>query len=140
MSPAPAPIPEPTPPAEPPAPLVKLTAEKIEILQSVQFETDRDVIRPESEALLAEVAAVFASHPELRRVRIEGHTDSQGGVGHNTALSARRALAVKAWLVAHGIDAGRLETVGYGPSRPIDTNATREGRARNRRVEFRILE
>jgi len=133
------PPPPPPEPVPPPAPLVKLTAEKIEILSSVQFETDRDVIRPESEPVLREVAAVFAAHPELTRVRIEGHTDSQGGVEHNTALSARRALAVKAWLVAHGIDAGRLETAGYGPSRPIDTNATKEGRARNRRVEFTIL-
>jgi len=138
--PPPAPPPAPPPPEPPAAPLVKLTAEKIEILQSVQFETDRDVIRPESVPVLQAVAAVFSGHPELKRVRIEGHTDSQGGVQHNTTLSDKRARSVKRWLVEQGgIDAGRLEPVGYGPTRPIDTNDTKEGRARNRRVEFRIL-
>lgn len=141
--PPPAPAPAAAPlaePAPPPAPLVRLTAERIEILQSVQFETDKDVIRPESVPVLREVAGLLAAHPELTLVRIEGHTDSQGGVQHNTALSDRRAKAVRRWLVEQGgLDPGRLEAVGYGPSRPIDTNETKEGRARNRRVEFRIL-
>lgn len=125
-----------------PAPvLVKLTRERIEILQAVQFETAKDVIRPESEALLREVAQVLAGHPELTKVMVEGHTDAQGARDYNVALSEKRARAVKRWLVEQGgIDAARLTAEGYGPSRPIDTNDTKEGRARNRRVEFRIVE
>lgn len=130
------------PPPPPPEPvLVKLTKEKIEILQSVQFETGKDVIRPESEALLTEVAGVLAAHPELTRVLVEGHTDAQGAKAFNVTLSEQRAKAVKRWLVERGgIDAARLTAEGYGPTRPIDTNDTKEGRARNRRVEFRIVE
>lgn len=128
----------------PPAPepvLVKLTKERIEILQAVQFETAKDVIRPESEALLTEVAGVLAAHPELTRVLVEGHTDAQGAKAFNVTLSEQRAKAVKRWLVERGgIDAARLTAEGYGPTRPIDSNDTKEGRARNRRVEFRIVE
>ncbi len=134
--------PPPPPPEPPPAPvLVKLTKEKIEILQSVQFETGKDVIRPESEALLTEVAGVLAAHPELTRVLVEGHTDAQGAKAFNVTLSEQRAKAVKRWLVERGgIDAARLTAEGYGPARPLDTNDTKEGRARNRRVEFRIVD
>lgn len=121
--------------------LVKVTRERIEILQAVQFETSRDVIRPESEALLTEVAQVLGGHPELVKVMVEGHTDAQGAKDFNMTLSGKRAEAVKRWLVEMGgVDAARLTAEGYGPARPIDTNTTTEGRARNRRVEFRIVE
>jgi outer membrane protein OmpA-like peptidoglycan-associated protein len=118
--------------------LAKVTGERIEILQQIQFENDRDVLRPESEAVLRDVAAVLAAHPEIAKVRIEGHTDSKGNAGYNTVLSERRALAVRRWLVEHGIAGERLLAKGFGPTRPIADNDTAEGRARNRRVEFRI--
>ncbi len=126
----------------PPAPaLVKLTKERLEILQSVQFETNRDLIRPESAALLQEVAAVLRAHPELDRIEVEGHTDAQGGRQANLTLSAKRAEAVKRWLVEQGgVAAARLSPRGYGPDRSIAGNDTAEGRARNRRVEFRIVQ
>jgi len=127
--------------AEPPPALVKLTRDRIEILQSVQFETARDVIRPESERLLGEVAQVLVGHPELTRVGVEGHTDAKGSTSFNVVLSEKRAIAVKRWLVERGgVDATRLDAEGFGPARPLDSNDTEEGRARNRRVEFRIVE
>lgn len=125
----------------PPTPaLVKLTDQKIELLQAIRFETGKDLITADSEPILREVAAVLAAHPEMARVRVEGHTDGRGSVASNTALSDRRARAVKAWLVkVGGIDAARLEAKGYGPAQPIATNDTPEGRALNRRVEFAIV-
>jgi len=73
-------------------------------------------------------------------VAIEGHTDNVGAHDHNVDLSQRRAQQVMAWLVAHDIDASRLEAHGYGPDRPIGPNTSAAGRARNRRVEFHILD
>ena len=69
---------------------------------------------------------------------IEGHTDSTGSVSLNEKLSAKRAAAVKDYLVQNGIDASRLESKGYGESNPIDSNKTRAGRANNRRVEIKV--
>jgi uncharacterized repeat protein (TIGR01451 family) len=126
-------------PAPAPA-LVNLTAERIEILQSIQFETGQEVIRPESEPLLREVAALILAHPELDRIRVEGHTDSLGPADLNTRLSGQRAGSVVRWLVEKGgVEGSRLSAEGFGPSRPVASNDTREGRARNRRVEFKLV-
>ena len=70
------------------------------------------------------------------KVRIEGHTDNVGDKTANQGLSERRAQAVIGWLVAHGINGGRLSARGYGDSKPVADNSTDEGRARNRRVEL----
>lgn len=70
---------------------------------------------------------------------IEGHTDNRGGAAYNHGLSQKRAASVVKWLVSHGIEAGRLTSVGYGQERPLDSNATDEGRQNNRRVEFHIV-
>ena len=114
-------------------------ADKIEILQSIQFEVNKDVLRPASIGVLRDVANILQAHPEVERVRIEGHTDAQGNDDQNLKLSEARARAVKLWLVEQGgIVAARLETRGYGRTRPIATQDTAEGRARNRRVEFKI--
>ena len=83
---------------------------------------------------------ILDEHPEIRRLRIEGHTDSVGEAAYNDDLSARRAAAVEAWLVGHGIAKERLESAGLGSKEPIDTNETEAGRAKNRRVVFRIVE
>ena len=120
--------------------LVRLTSERLELLQAVLFEPSRDVLKAESEPLLAEVARVLNAHPEIALVRIEGHTDSQGSPPANLELSGRRAAAVRRWLAERGrVALARLAAEGYGQTQPIADNATADGRARNRRVEFRIL-
>jgi OOP family OmpA-OmpF porin len=90
----------------------------------------------ESEPTLQEALAVLESHPDVR-VEVAGHTDDQGREATNTRLSQQRAQAVHDWLVEHGIAADRLTVRGYGPREPIAPNDTPEGRARNRRIEFR---
>ncbi|HTN53222.1 MAG TPA: OmpA family protein, partial [Anaeromyxobacter sp.] len=120
--------------------LAVVTKEKIEILQAIQFETGRDVIRAESEPILRDVAEILRTHPEIAHVRIEGHTDASGKADLNLALSQKRAAAVERWLIVNGGVAGeRLDAKGFGPTRPVASNATKDGRARNRRVEFKIL-
>jgi hypothetical protein len=76
----------------------------------------------------------------ITKLAVEGHTDDRGEVAHNVDLSDRRAASVLRWLVEHGIDTVRLTAKGYGPQRPIADNGTLYGRAKNRRVEFHILE
>lgn len=120
---------------------VRITTEQIQILERVYFATDRATIQRRSFPLLDNVAAVLAAHPEIARVRIEGHTDSRGSAEHNRELSQRRADAVRDYLVRRGIDAARLEARGFGPDRPIVAAAQSEAEhAQNRRVEFNIVE
>jgi outer membrane protein OmpA-like peptidoglycan-associated protein len=117
---------------------VRVEGSQIIILQQVNFETGRDEIKRDSDALLAQIAEVFAQHPEIARVAVDGHTDNRGGDKPNVNLSERRAIAVVRWLVEHGVDARRLEARGFGARRPIADNTTDAGRAKNRRVEFQI--
>jgi outer membrane protein OmpA-like peptidoglycan-associated protein len=118
---------------------VRLAGTQIVILQQVTFATGRDEISSDSFALLAQVAQVMKEHPEIARLAVDGHTDNDGSVKRNTALSQQRALAVVRWLNEHGVDARRTEARGFGPRQPLGDNGTDEGRARNRRVEFQIL-
>lgn len=136
----PPPPPPPTVAPPPPTPRVVLVETRIVINEQVRFETDTAVIRSESDSLLAEVAQVFEKHPELLRVEVQGHTDNAGTDEHNLKLSEERARAVMAWLVKHGVAESRLSAVGHGEGRPLADNGTEEGRARNRRVEFHVLE
>src|SRR5271167_3858971 len=101
----------------------------------IEFDTGKATLRPESEKVLAEVAALLKSQPDWK-MKIEGHTDSTGTKQGNQALSQQRAAAVVAWLVADGIPASRLTAVGMGDTKPIADNATDAGRSRNRRVEL----
>jgi outer membrane protein OmpA-like peptidoglycan-associated protein len=117
---------------------VVLTAGKLEILDIVHFETDRDRILPDSYPLLDNVAMVLNAHAELAAIDVEGHTDNQGDDAHNKDLSQRRAAAVVRYLASRGVAAARLTAVGYGEERPVADNATKAGRAKNRRVEFRL--
>ena len=80
----------------------------------------------------------MTDHPEIKRVRIEGHTDSVGSAQVNKILSQQRAQAVAAWLIAHGIDKDRVTAQGMGKEHPLVPNDTDAGRAANRRVEFHI--
>jgi OOP family OmpA-OmpF porin len=120
--------------------VVIIKKEKIEILQKVHFAYGRARIRPDSYSLLKQVAQVMQGHEEIKKIRVEGHTDSHGSDESNMRLSQRRADSVKAFLVKQGVDPNRLEATGYGESRPIAPNSTDMGREANRRVEFVILE
>src|SRR5690242_5389329 len=110
----------------------------LEILQKVYFEFDAATILPRSYPLLDQIAAVMEEHPEITHVRVEGHTDNIGTAEYNQNLSQARAEAVRAYLVEAGVEPNRLSASGFGYSRPIDSNDTEEGRAKNRRVEFLI--
>jgi len=101
----------------------------------IHFDTGKATIQPDSENVLGEIAKLLQQDPDLK-LRVEGHTDSQGNAAANQALSERRAQAVVAWLVTHEVGASRLMAKGLGPSKPIADNSTEEGRAKNRRVEL----
>jgi OOP family OmpA-OmpF porin len=132
------PEPEPPPPPEPKR--VTVTQDKIEINEKILFDLDQATIRPESHGLLDEIVAVIRDNPQIRKISIEGHTDSDGSDSHNMKLSDARAKAVRAYLTEHGIEAGRLVAKGFGETKPIADNATSKGRDDNRRVEFLIVE
>ena len=104
-------------------------------LRGVEFDFDKSTLRPESQQTLNEATEVLRQYPDIR-VEVAGHTDSIGTDQYNQGLSERRAQAVYDYLVNNGIDAGRLNSRGYGEGSPIADNATREGRQRNRRVEL----
>ncbi|RKG83410.1 cell envelope biogenesis protein OmpA [Corallococcus exercitus] len=117
---------------------VLVEGERILILEKVYFATNKDVILPRSFPILKQVAAVLRANPQVELLRVEGHTDSQGSDVANLDLSKRRAASVKTFLVNEGIAAERLESEGYGETKPVDTNKTAAGRENNRRVEFNI--
>jgi outer membrane protein OmpA-like peptidoglycan-associated protein len=118
---------------------VAVTDAEIKIAEKVTFRFDSAEIEESSDAILGAVKKALDEHPEIRRVRVEGHTDDVGSPEYNQALSEKRAASVVKWLVDRGVDAQRLESVGYGQTQPIDAAATEEARANNRRVVFRIL-
>jgi len=132
----PEPAPEPEPP---PPPTAAAKADKIELSETVQFETESAVLVDRSKQLLDDVARELADHPEIKRVQIEGHTDAVASKAHNMKLSQERVASVKAYLLGKGIPAKRLTTKAFGETKPLASNKTEEGRAQNRRVEFRIL-
>ncbi|MCP4604945.1 MAG: OmpA family protein [Proteobacteria bacterium] len=116
--------------------LVTVTEDRFELLKGVRFKTSsHEIVGQQSFEILDAVTAVLKANPGLR-VLVEGHTDSRGRYKYNMGLSKRRAKSVKTYLINNGIDASRLESEGYGPDRPIDTNETEEGRSVNRRVVF----
>jgi outer membrane protein OmpA-like peptidoglycan-associated protein len=138
--PEPEPFVEPEPEPEPEPERVVVTEKAIEITEVVQFETGSARLLPESERLLDEVADAIKRHPEIRKVQVEGHTDSVASASYNMRLSNQRAASVRSYLIKQGVEARRLVAKGYGLTRPIADNDTEEGRFRNRRVEFNIVE
>ena len=118
---------------------VVLTRNKIVINEKVYFETGKAVIKEESYNLLNEVASILRTHTKLKKVEVQGHTDTRGSDDYNMELSERRAAAVKAYLVGQGIQSERLESRGYGETRPVDPAENKDAWAKNRRVEFIIL-
>lgn len=121
-------------------PLVIVTEKEIKITEQVKFKFNSAELLKESDGILEAVRAVLADHPEITKVRVEGHTDNVGNAGYNKQLSAKRADSVMKWLTSHKIDKSRLIAAGFGMEEPIDVNTTEEGRANNRRVAFTIIE
>jgi len=104
------------------------------IALSIHFDTGKATIKPESQRIVAEIAALLMANPGLQ-VSIEGHTDNTGTPQGNKSLSDDRAKAVVAAVVGQGVEAARMSAVGWGQDKPVADNATEEGRAKNRRVE-----
>lgn len=119
---------------------VVVTKESIKIKEVIFFDTGKASIQSRSFSLLDELATVIAEHPELKKIRVEGHTDADGAELANLKLSQARAESVAAYLKSKGIDGSRLDAAGFGEMRPIAPNDSEEGRAQNRRVEFIIVD
>ena len=105
------------------------------ILEGIMFDVNKTDIRPESENRLMKTLKTLQTYDDIS-VEISGHTDSDGSAKSNLKLSQGRAESVKAWLVSKGIDANRMTTVGYGEDKPVADNKTKEGKQKNRRIEF----
>jgi len=158
--PAPAPAPEPTttaatpipPPAEqkpaetkPAEPVksdAKVSGDKVTIPGKIEFDTGLATLKnaEETNKALDQVKAFLDTNPRITKLRIEGHTDNAGNADGNVELSGQRALAVKAAVVAKGVPKERMIAVGCGQTKPIADNSTDDGKAKNRRTEFRIAE
>ncbi|TAN55825.1 MAG: OmpA family protein [Betaproteobacteria bacterium] len=139
--PAVTPPPPPPPPAKPapkPAPKPKPVAEKVTLAADVLFDFDKSVLKPEGKSKLDDLAQKVKAI-NLEVVIAIGHTDSIGSDAYNQKLSVRRAESVKAYLVSKGVEPNRIYTEGKGEKQPVASNKTKEGRAKNRRVEIEVI-
>ena len=118
---------------------VVVTREKIEINEKIYFETGKAKIQSRSHDLLNTVAETLSAFEQIENIEVQGHTDSRGDEAYNLDLSQRRADAVRAYLIEQGVDSSRLESQGYGETKPVDPSETRAAWAKNRRVEFVIM-
>jgi OOP family OmpA-OmpF porin len=142
-TPPPPPPPPPPKPVEPPKPppRVELRDNKIEFKEKIQFEVNKAIIKPESFSLLKEIGDVIKANPQVKKISIEGHASAEGNATYNKKLSDDRSKSVMDHLIKNeGIDAARLTAKGWGVEKPIADNATEEGREKNRRVEFLVIE
>lgn len=121
-------------------PLVEIESERLSLRDAINFETGKDTILAKSNPILDSIAQILKDNKDIPRVRVEGHTDNVGSSAYNKDLSQRRAQSVVNALVKRGIAAVTLLPVGYGFDRPVAGNDTALGRAKNRRVEFTILQ
>ncbi|HYD57237.1 MAG TPA: OmpA family protein [Burkholderiales bacterium] len=135
----PPPPPKPAPaPAPKPKPAPKPVAEKVTFAADVTFDFDKANLKPEGRAKLDDLANKVKSI-NLEVVIAIGHADEIGSHEYNDKLSVRRAEAVKAYLVSKGVEPNRVYTEGKGKRQPIASNKTKEGRAKNRRVEIEVI-
>ena len=119
---------------------VHLKGDHLEIDKQILFDTDSDHINEEqSKGILADLTAVLKAHPDLVHLQIVGHTDTKGSAEHNQDLSQRRAAAVGKYINDHGLPNVKIETVGYGKTKPLCTEDTDACHDKNRRVEFIVL-
>lgn len=119
-------------------PLARIEDGQIKIVEQVKFRVGSAEIVRDSDPTLLAIAAMLKDHPEITKVRVEGHTDNTGSPAGNVQLSQKRAEAVVKWLSGYGLDKKRFEAKGMGATQALDSNATDEGRQNNRRVELHI--
>ncbi len=119
---------------------VRVTAGAIEIYEKIYFATGKSEILPKSYGILDAIVATLKAHTQILKLEIQGHTDDRASEAYNLKLSDDRANSVRQYLIDNGISPTRLTAKGYGESRPVDKRKTAEARAKNRRVEFIILE
>jgi outer membrane protein OmpA-like peptidoglycan-associated protein len=112
---------------------------KIEILDKIYFETDKDIIKPISYPILNAIAATMKGNPQILDIEIQGHADERGSDDHNMDLTDRRAHSVMRYLGEQGVEMHRLQAKGYGETRPVCTGHNEDCWSKNRRVEFVIL-
>lgn len=101
----------------------------------INFQVNSDSIQVGAAKILEEFARLMILYPDLK-IEIQGHTDNTGTAAHNLDLSNRRAQTVQKYILLYGIDSSRMKAKGYGMTKPVDTNDTEDGRAKNRRVEL----
>ena len=118
---------------------VVVTRGKLEILDKIYFETDKDEIKAVSFPLLDAIAATIKGNPQIQLIEIQGHADERGDDAHNLDLTERRAAAVKRALYERNVEPGRLKSHGYGETKPVCTQHNEDCWSRNRRSEFIIM-
>ncbi|TCK18984.1 OOP family OmpA-OmpF porin [Thiogranum longum] len=132
------PAPAPAPVAAAPAPAPKVTTKSVSLSAGALFDVNSDVIKDAGKAELRALADHINKLADVQSVDIVGYTDSSGAADYNQKLSLRRATAVKNFLMDNGVSPKVMTTLGLGEEKPVASNATREGRAKNRRVEITI--
>lgn len=119
---------------------IVVSRDRIDLKDTINFETAKAVIKSDSFDLLDQAVTILQDYPEIRKLRVEGHTDSRGSASYNLELSKKRAASVMQYFIDKGVDAERLLSEGYGEERPLDSAKTQDAYAKNRRVDFFILD
>lgn len=122
----------------PAVPNVIVTSRELKLRQQVHFQHDSAEILPDSNAIIEEIADVLNTHPEIKGIEVQGHTDNEGSAPYNLRLSESRAQAVVDALVKLGVDPLRLQAKGYGDTKPLLPNSSEANRAKNRRVQLMV--
>ncbi len=119
--------------------LQKLREERIFVLENIQFEFNSSQLTEASKVILNNSVITLLNNPDIK-VELSGHTCNMGSAEYNLWLSERRAQSVRNYLISKGVEASRLTAVGFGLTRPIESNDSLAGRIKNRRVEFKVLD